>query len=55
MRGEVHLDRDGAVFDVSLNDGQYSVHVVRTRFLFWTAMSRRLSVKHILSSDFASE
>ncbi len=33
MRGEVRLDRDAAVFDVPLHDGQYSVNVVRARFL----------------------
>jgi hypothetical protein len=32
-RGEVRLDRDAAVFDVPLHDGQYSVSVVRARFL----------------------
>jgi hypothetical protein len=33
MRSEVRLDRDAAVFDVSLHDGQYSIHAVRARFL----------------------
>ena len=55
MRGEVRLDRDAAVFDVSLHDGQYSVHVVRARFLqVLEAHVKDIVGEHILSSDFAS-
>jgi hypothetical protein len=32
MRGEVHRDRDSAVFDVSLHEDQYPFHFGRTRF-----------------------
>jgi hypothetical protein len=55
MRGEVRLDRDTAVFDVSLHDGQYSVHVVRARFLQVPEGHVKVVGKHVLRSDIESE
>jgi hypothetical protein len=52
MRGEVRLDRDAAVFDVSLHDGQHSVHVVRARFLqVLEGHVKEVFGKHVLRSD----
>jgi hypothetical protein len=56
MRGEVRLDRDAAVFDVSLHDGQYSVHVDRAGFLqVLEGHVKEVVGKHILRSDLESE
>ncbi len=55
MRGEVRLDRDAAVFDVSLHDGQYSVHV-RAKFLqVLEGHVKEVVGKHVLRSDLESE
>ncbi len=57
MRGEVRLDQDAAVFDVSLHDGQYSVLVDRAGSVLQVLESRVKEVvgKHILRSDLESE
>jgi hypothetical protein len=59
MRGEVRLDRDAAVFVLSLHDGLCSVHLVRARLLqVLEGHVKEIVGKHILKSgrsDFASE
>jgi hypothetical protein len=52
----MRLDRDAAVFDLSLHYGQYSVHVVRARFLqVLEGHVKEVVGKHMLRSEIESE
>ena len=51
---EVRLDRDATVFDITLHDGQYPIHLGRARFyqVLEGISVKRLVGKRIVRSDF---